>query len=259
MRVLIGTSGYSYDEWKDEFYKNVSKTRWFDCYVDHFDTVELNATFYRLQSEKTLRNWAESTPDDFVFTAKGHRYVTHTKRLRDADEMISRSRDNMAPLSEKLEVVVWQLPANFHRDDDRLRRFCDVLEKRWFDVRHTLEFRHRSWFEDEVGLIVADHGHAVCLSDAPDWPMWRYTDGADFVYARLHGHTRLYASQYSPTHLDRWAREIHRWLDDRRDVYIYFDNTAESHAPRDARRLRERIDGIYGTSTHTQPRRSPTS
>lgn len=240
-KALIGTSGYSYDEWKDGFYRDVPKSRWFDHYVDCFDTVEINATFYRLQSEKTLRNWIEKTPENFVFTAKGHRFITHTKRLKNAAETIPRSRDNIGPLAEKLDVIVWQLPEKFRRDDDRLRNFCEVLDQRWSEIRHTFEFRHHHWFDDDIASILSDHGHTACLSDAPDWPMWRHTEMADFVYVRLHGHTRLYSSQYSSSTLDRWADDMERWRNDGRDVYVYFDNTAESHAPEDALRLIERV------------------
>ena len=236
----IGTSGWSYDEWRDEFYEGVPKKQWLEAYTERFDTVESNATFYRLQSEKTLRRWAERTPDEFVFAAKGNRYVTHTKMLADADETVPRSRDNLAPLAHKVGAVLWQMPARFQRGFDRLRGFCEVLAREWSEMRHALEFRHPSWFSDDVAALLSSHNLANCQSDAPKWPMWEALT-TDLVYIRLHGHTRLYASRYSAALLDRWATRIHKWLAEGCEVYVYFDNTAEGAAPEDARRLLEKL------------------
>lgn len=238
--AFIGTSGWSYDIWKDGFFRDVPSNRRLEHCADRFTGLEANGTFYRLQSEKTFRAWIERTPDDFVFTAKGHRYVTHNKKLIDADETVVTSRDNMRPLGKKLAVVVWQLPQQFSVNLERLEGFARTLSRRWTSVRHTIEFRDRSWFTDEVERIMADHNLAICQSDAADWPMWDAVT-TDLVYVRLHGHSRTYASSYSSGLLDDWALKIRRWQREGCDVHVYFDNDAEGAAPFDALKLMDRL------------------
>lgn len=239
-RAFIGTSGWSYDGWKNSFFEGVPRRRWLEHCTEHFTGLEANGTFYRLQSESTFEQWIERTPDDFVFTAKGHRFVTHNKKLKDADDTIVTSRDNMRPLQKKLAVVVWQLPTQFSLNLERIESFARVLSRRWTAVRHAIEFRHTSWFADEVAAVLAAHDLAVCQSDAADWPMWEAVT-TDLVYVRLHGHTRTYASSYSGGSLDEWARKAKGWMREGRDVHVYFDNDAEGAAPYDAMKLIERI------------------
>lgn len=239
-QVFIGTSGWSYDGWKDGFYESVPRNRRLEYCAEHFTGLEANGTFYRLQSEKTLRSWVARTPKNFVFAAKGHRYVTHNKKLIDADDTVVNSRDNMRPLGKKLGVVVWQLPERFSLNLDRLDRFARTLSRRWTTVRHTIEFRDTSWFTEAVAEIMAEHKLAVCQSDAAQWPIWEAVT-TDLVYIRLHGHTRTYASSYSAGLLDDWAQKIRRWREDGCDVHVYFDNDAEGAAPYDALKLMDRV------------------
>jgi uncharacterized protein YecE (DUF72 family) len=239
--IYIGTSGWSYDEWKNDFYDGVARSRWLEHAAEKFSGLEANGTFYRLQSEKTFKEWLERTPADFVFTAIGHRYVTHNMKLTDPDETVVTSRDNMRPLEKKLAVVVWQLQKSFTRNEARLEDFARTLSRRWRKVRHTIEFRHTSWFTDEVAGIMNEHGLAVCQSDAADWPLWDAVT-TDLVYIRLHGHTRTYRSAYSDASLDDWAAKIRHWISEGRDVHAYFDNDAEGHAPWDALKLIERLE-----------------
>jgi uncharacterized protein YecE (DUF72 family) len=131
--------------------------------------------------------------------------------------------------------VVWQLPSNFRLDLARLDEFLVAL-RRWRGTPHALELRERSWFAPAVAARLRDAGVAVCLSDAPDFPMWREVT-SNLVYVRLHGHTRKYASSYSADSLRAWASDVERWLADGRDVHVYFDNDAEGHAVRNARAL----------------------
>lgn len=238
--IHIGISGWSYDEWKSDFYKNIPRSRWLEHYAQNFDSLEINATFYRLQSEGTLQSWANRTPDDFVFCAKGHRYITHTKKLQDASETIPRTRDNLLPLGDKLQVVLWQLPATFEKDLDLLDQFARVLDQEWSGVRHSIELRHRSWMDEEVAQLLESYNLAACQSDAPDFRLWDVVT-TDFAYVRLHGHTRKYASRYSSQSLDEWAEKILDWKSAGLDAYIFFDNTAEGAAPHDALKLASRL------------------
>jgi len=150
MAVLIGTSGWQYRHWKGRLYPaRLAQRAWLEHYAARFATVEVNATFYRQQSEETFRRWAAETPRDFRFAIKGHRFITHYKRLREVAESVERLRRPARGLGDKLDAVVWQLPADFRCDLDRLGSFLAEL-KGWPEVRHALELRHRSWFTPAV-------------------------------------------------------------------------------------------------------------
>jgi uncharacterized protein YecE (DUF72 family) len=150
---------------------------------------------------------------------------------------VIRCRESASPLRKRLAAVVWQLPAFFRKDIVRLEKFVKTL-RHWKSTRHAIEFRHKSWFDDEVAECLKRHAVAVCTSDAPDWPMWDEVT-TDLVYIRLHGHTRKYASSYSKPALRKWAKRIRRWLKENRAVHVYFDNDAEGAAPRNALTLLE--------------------
>lgn len=235
-RLFIGTSGWNYDEWKDDFYAGVKRADRLGHYARQFNAVEVNATFYRLQKAGTLERWRDETPRDFQFTIKGNRYLTHNKKLKDPREPVELERRNARPLASRLAVVLWQLPANLQKNIVRLQDFCRTLSK-WRDVRHAVELRHTSWFDEETAQCLTDNGIANCQSDAADWPMWEAVT-TDLVYIRLHGHTRTYASRYSKASLERWAAAVSRWRREGRTVHVYFDNTDEGSAPKDAAKLR---------------------
>lgn len=238
--IFIGTSGWNYDHWKDRFYAGVSRADRLRHYAGRFNSVEVNATFYRLQKPATLGRWRDETPARFRFAIKGNRYLTHNKRLKDPHHSVALERSNACPLGDKLAVVLWQLPGNLAKDVERLSGFLESLHA-WRDVRHAVEFRHPSWFDDETAACLDAHDVANCQSDAADWPMWT-TVTTDLVYIRLHGHTRTYASAYSGKALAAWAASIRQWHRAGRSVHVYFDNDAEGAAPRDAARLRRLLE-----------------
>lgn len=233
--VFVGTSGWNYGHWKTYFYAAVKRKDWLHHYSTQFNAVEVNATFYRLQDKKTFERWYDETPDNFHFTIKGNRFITHNKKLADPLKSIALERERSLGLGEKLTAVVWQLPQTFHKNTDRLRTFSTALNC-WAEVRHAIEFRHRSWFDNEVADCLSEHRIANCQSDAADWPMWSAIT-TDLVYVRLHGHTRTYASSYHKSTLIKRAADIHEWVRANRTVHIYFDNDAEGAAPKDAQRL----------------------
>jgi uncharacterized protein YecE (DUF72 family) len=233
--VYIGTSGWNYEHWRDDFYRGVPRKEWLAYCGQQFSAIEINATFYRLQSHATFARWFAQTPADFRFTIKGNRFLTHNKKLLDPRPAIHLERERAHGLGNKLAAVLWQLPGNFHLHLDRLQDFAAALDS-WDTVRHAIEFRHSSWFTDAVARCLARHRIAVCMSDAADWPLWDQVT-TDLVYVRLHGHTRTYASAYSSASLRNWAQRIRRWRRDGRTVHVYFDNDAEGAAPRDALRL----------------------
>jgi uncharacterized protein YecE (DUF72 family) len=235
-RIFVGPSGWSYPSWSQTVMRGVPLSKRL-AHVGHlFDAVEVNGSHYIQIARETYRSWADQTPPAFRFAVKGHRYVTHYKRLADCGDSVRLLRDQARGLGEKLAVVVWQLPARFQRDLDRLDDFVRALRS-WSDTRHALELRHASWFDDEVRARLEAARIANCLSDAPDFPMWDAVT-TDLVYVRLHGHTRKYASSYSRASLARWAERARRWAREGRDVHIYLDNDAEGAAIRNALSLR---------------------
>lgn len=225
-RAHIGTSGWNYKSRRKDFYGNTPQKQWLRFCAEHFTGIEVNGTFYRLQEQSTFKKWRDTTPGNFSFAIKGHRYVTHNKKLIDVEESVIRCRESASPLGKSLAAVIWQLPAFLKKDADRLEKFLNTL-RHWKSTRHAIEFRHKSWFDDEVAECLERHAVAACMSDAPDWPMWEEVT-TDLVYIRLHGHTRKYASNYSKPSLRKWAARIRHWLDENRAVHAYFDNVPKA-------------------------------
>jgi len=238
-KAYIGTSGWNYKSWRDGFYGDTPQKQWLLFCAERFTGIEVNGTFYRLQDKSTFSRWRDGTPEGFLFAIKGHRYVTHNKKLLDVEQSVIRCCESASPLGKRLAAVVWQLPAFLKKDIERLEKFLRNL-RHWKSTRHAIEFRHKSWFDDEVADRLRRHAIAVCMSDAPDWPMWEEVT-TDLVYIRLHGHTRKYASSYSKLALRKWASRIQRWLQENCDVHVYFDNDAEGAAPRNALTLLEML------------------
>jgi len=251
-RLYIGTSGWMYPSWRPILYEGVPQSQWLAHAARVFTGLEVNATFYRQQSADTFRRWREQTPAGFRFGIKAHRFITHYKRLRDVRRSIDLLRRPARALGDKLAAVVWQLPADLACDRERLQSFLAELT-RWPEVRHAFEMRHRSWFTREVAGDLAAAGVAVCISDAPDFPMWIEVT-TDLVYVRLHGHTRKYASSYSRRSLETWARRAVAWQAEGRDVHVYFDNDAEGAAVGNARALLALVEGRK--SARRRPRAS---
>ena len=240
--VRIGCSGWNYDHWRHGvFYpERLPARRWLDCYARCFDTVEVNATFYRLPRESAVANWLAGTPSGFVFAVKMSRYVTHVRRLRGLADSLALFYARIAPLarSPKLGPVLWQLPATFRRDDARL---ADVLEQ-VPPGRHCFEFRHESWFVDDVYELLRRHGAALVVGDSPQWPFQTFELTAGWTFVRFHHGHRGRDGNYSERELREWAERIDGWRQ-QADVYAYFNNDWQGFAPRNARLLR-RLLGI---------------
>lgn len=235
-RVYVGTSGWVYPTWRAHLYQGIPARRWLDVASRRFGTLEVNGSFYGQIRKETYERWREQVPVGFPLCVKGHRFLTHYKRLRDPAPSIDILRDQARGLGSSLRCVIWQLPANFHADIPRLRGFLEALIERWADVRHSFELRHTSWFTAEVADLLASAGMANCMGDAPDFPMWNAVT-TDFVYVRLHGHTRKYASSYADASLLSWARKAEQWAKEGRRVYLFLDNDAEGAAVRNALKL----------------------
>jgi uncharacterized protein YecE (DUF72 family) len=237
-QVRIGCSGWNYAHWRNGvFYPpRLPPRRWLEFYARHFDTVEINATFYRLPKEQAVANWVRETPPEFVFAVKMSRYVTHVKRLRDLPPSIELFYSRIGPLagSPKLGPVLWQLPGTFHRDDDRLAGALEALPP----GRHCFEFRHESWFVDEVYELLRRHEVALVVGDTPTRPFQTHELTAGWTFVRFHHGTRGRHSNYSERELEQWARRIERWDV---DVYAYFNNDRNGYAVRNSLWLKERL------------------
>jgi uncharacterized protein YecE (DUF72 family) len=237
--VRIGCSGWNYKHWRERVYpKGLPARRWLEHYATLFDTVEVNATFYRLPTTKAVAGWVEQTPDGFVFAVKMSRYLTHIKRLAGAAESVALFYERIEPLvrSPKLGPVLWQLPANFHRDDERLAGALRALPP----GRHAFEFRHESWFVDEVYELLRAHGAALVIGDAPNRPFQTHELTTDWTFLRFHHGSRGRNGNYSERELEGWAQRIEKWRD-RVDVYAYFNNDWEGYAVNNGLWLRRRL------------------
>lgn len=234
-RLLVGTSGWNYPEWKDGFYAGVPRRRWLAHYAEHFFAVEVNATFYRTMKASTLERWRDDTPDGFRFAIKGHRAVTHVNRLADVGDAIERQRDGLGPLAPKTALVFWQTPARLAKDIELLDAFAAQLED-WPEVRHVVEFRDPSWLDDATVACLHARGVASAISDAARWPRFDAIT-TDLAYVRLHGRPETYKSAYGEAALEGWAKRVRTWLSEGLEVHVYFDNTMQGAAPKDAARL----------------------
>lgn len=237
--VRIGCSGWQYKDWRGRLYpEGLGQPRWLQRYAEVFDTVEVNSTFYRLAKPEAVRRWVEQTPPDFVFTIKASRYLTHIKRLRNLDQGVSRFYESIEPLtrSPKMGPVLWQLPENFHRDDDVLAHALEGLPR----GRHSFEFRHESWFTGEVYDLLRRHGVALVIGDHPERPFQSYEMTADFTFIRFHYGRRGRRGNYSRTELDEWADRIAGWSR-RRTVFAYFNNDWRGFAVDNAIYLKRKL------------------
>ena len=285
MAIRIGISGWRYAPWRGVFYPpGLPQRRELEYAAERFGSVEINGSFYRLQRPENYGFWHDATPPDFVFAVKGSRFITHNKKLGDAESALANFfASGILRLEEKLGPVLWQLSPALKYREERISEFFSLLPRTTGDaaalgrkhdqrvagrswtqtsrnrrIRHAIEPRNETYFTESFARLCRRHDIAIVFSDSGSWP---YTEEltASFVYLRLHGSRETYASRYSDAELDRWADRIQAWqkggqprdaaifsqLTPRRrksrDAYVYFDNDAKVHAPKDATRLAQRL------------------
>jgi uncharacterized protein YecE (DUF72 family) len=227
-----------YDDWRGCLYpEKLAKRRWLERYAEVFDTVEVNSTFYRLARRQAVAGWVEQTPAGFEFAVKASRYLTHIKRLGDIRDGIARFYEPLEPMVQagRLGPVLWQLPENFHRDDRRLEGWLELLDS-VSTGRHTIEFRHESWFVPAVLDVLRRHGVALTIGDHPSRPFQPHEATADWRFVRFHYGARGRAGNYSASEIETWARRIAQWRR-RESVYAYFNNDWRGFAPANAQLL----------------------
>lgn len=232
MPLLIGTSGFQYRHWRETFYpRGVAQAKWLEYYAARFATVESNVAFYRLPEAATFAAWAERTPDDFVMAVKASRYLTHILRLTEPEEPVQMLVERAGRLGRKLGPILIQLPPSMRIELDRLRRTLDAFPSDW---RIAVEFRHDSWYTDEVRRELTERGVALCMADrrGPITPLWRTTD---WTYLRFHVGQATPSPCYGRQALASWVERLSAQWTDSEDAYVYFNNDPRACALRDAR------------------------
>lgn len=236
----IGTSGWNYPHWKGSFYPvGLKQADWLGFYQQRFKDVEINNTFYQLPRESTFLQWRENSPRDFTFAVKASRYITHMKKLKDPSLSLDKFLERARLLGDRLGPLLFQLPPRWNCDIQRLEDFLAALPQ---DLRHVLEFRDSSWWNDRVLRLLADHGAAFCVYElAGKRSPIELT--ADFAYARLHGPDGAYQGEYEDAALAEWAKAFASWLDAGKEVFCFFDNDQRGFAPKNALKLLEMLQG----------------
>ena len=270
-RCFIGISGYDYASWRGSFYPpDVPRRSWLAFASRIFNSIELNGTFYSLKSPATFERWASEVPDtDFVFAIKGGRFITHNLKLRNCTTALGNFfASGILALGRRTGPFLWQLPASYRFDAERLDSFMAMLPRTSSDAeavarehdhrlrrgalldaaqpvafRHAFEVRHPSYFCPEFYDILRARDCGFVIADTAGKFAYAEEVTADFVYVRLHGSSALYASDYTDEELEVWAAKTKRWMHGRNgcDVYVYFDNDAKVHAPHNAMQLADLV------------------
>jgi uncharacterized protein YecE (DUF72 family) len=239
-RYRIGTSGWAYPHWRGVFYpEDLPQGEWFTHYARHFDTVEINSTFYRLPEASTFDHWRQQAPEGFLYAVKANRYITHYKHLKDCAEPVARFLERARRLEDHLGPVLYQLPPHWGANPERLEAFAALLPR---DLAHVFEFRNGGWFIEPVREILERHHLGFCIFDLPNasCPLWVT---GQLAYVRFHGADRAYGGRYDHDELAAWARRIPDVLgQDRGLVCVYFNNDAFGYAPENAKEFDEIVE-----------------
>ena len=232
MTVRVGTSGYNYPEWKGSFYpETLPAAKMLPYYAERFSTVEINYTFYRTPTAKIVDGWDRATPDGFALTLKAPKRITHDARLRDCADRVQPFLDAAATLGPKLGALLFQLPPNLKKDAALLVAFLGTLPPR---ARAAFEFRHDSWFDDEVYGLLRERGMALCVADSEKL-------STPVVQTGTFGYYRLRDEGYTADDIVRWAEVVRADAAGGRDVFVYFKHEEEGKGPEFARLLVERL------------------
>jgi uncharacterized protein YecE (DUF72 family) len=235
MQVLVGTSGYSYKEWKGTFYpEDLKAADMLHYYAERLATVEINNTFYRMPTGSLLEHWAEQVPEGFVFVLKGSQRITHMKRLKDAADSVDYFFRTAATLGRKLGPVFFQLPPNFKKDVSRLRDFLALLPR---DRPVAFEFRHESWFDEEIYAALREKGVALCAADTDD----SGEEGAPIVPTASWGYLRLRRAEYDDAALRAWIDRVHAQPWER--AFVFFKHEDAGKGPAMAARFVAALGG----------------
>lgn len=233
-KIYIGTSGWHYKHWVGAFYPEETKDAGqLAYYMKFFKTVEINNSFYRLPSPETFKDWRKAVPDDFIFSVKASRYITHMKKLKADKEPVSKFFSSAGNLEEKLGPVLFQLPPGWNVNPQRLAAFLPELPQ---NKRYAFEFRNETWYDEEIYDLLREYHCAFCIYELAGHLSPKEVT-ADFVYVRLHGPDDKYQGSYRTASLTKWAEQCRQWQQEGKDVYIYFDNDQSGYAAFNAKEL----------------------
>ncbi|HYH00336.1 MAG TPA: DUF72 domain-containing protein [Terriglobales bacterium] len=238
--IRIGTSGWHYQHWRGPFYaERCPANKMLDFYVQHFDTVEINNSFYKLPSAETFQFWRAATPRNFNFAVKASRFITHNKKLKDPENALDRFLPPAEELREKLGPILFQLPPKWRINVERLDEFLSMLPK-GRRRRYAFEFREPSWLDEKVYRVLRRHNAAFCIYELAGFrtPL---NVTADWTYVRLHGPGSKYQGSYSTEQLEEWAKHIAAWRSKMQAIYVYFDNDDSGYAAHNALELRRLV------------------
>jgi uncharacterized protein YecE (DUF72 family) len=270
VEIRIGISGWTYAPWRGTFYpKGLVQRRELTFVAERLNSVEINGSFYSLQRPTSYAAWSAAVPEDFIFSVKGGRFITHMKKLGGIEVPLANFfASGVLALGDRMGPMLWQLPPNLGFDTERMTAFFNLLprtaeaaaslaaghdqkvpEDRALTttttparrIRHCVEVRHETFRSPKFYDLLREHDIALVVADNPGkWPIIEELT-SDFMYVRLHGHEQLYASGYSDPELDEWAAKISSWVEQNQDVYVYCDNDAKVRAPYDAMGLMDRL------------------
>lgn len=240
MKLFIGTSGYSYKDWRDVFYpRKLAQKEWLKFYSQNFNSVEINATFYRGFDKKVFEKWANETGSQFKFSIKGPRIITHYKKLKNIDKELKFFLESLKGLKNKLGIVLWQFPGNFNlnkQSEEKLKIFLKNLPK---TQKHVFEFRNESWFDESIYSLLNKGKAGFVINHSKSFPFQEITTG-NVAYIRFHGPGSLYSSRYSSGQLSLWAKKISKYLQ-KTETYCYFNNDFGGYAVKNAQELKNMI------------------
>jgi uncharacterized protein YecE (DUF72 family) len=234
MTYLLGTSGWSYPDWKGRFYpEDLPQRKWLPFYAEHFNTVEINMTFYRFPRPETLKGWLDKTPSNFTFTLKANRQITHYKKLQDVKGDLRYFYLLADSLQERLGCILFQLPPSLTKNMDLLQDFLSHLSS---SHKNVIEFRHESWFSEDVYSLLRSHKVIFCVVSSPELPD-HIVETAKTSYFRFHGRIGWYKYNYTDEELKEWAEAIKKTKS--KECFIYFNNDYHAYAVANCKKLDE--------------------
>ncbi len=239
-QIYIGTSGWAYYDWQERFYPaDLPSNKRLQYYSEHFATTEINYSFYHIPRPSTYRNWAAQVPEKFLFAVKVHRSITHTRRLKEAFSAWQKFLDGALVLESKLGPLLFQLPPSLRADGHLLEQVLTGIRSSFSpaELRVAFEFRHASWFEPEIVDLMRSYSAATVIAHSQRFPLAPNQATADFVYIRLHGPGRMFASGYSTEELASWAQLVRSWAEKGKTVFVYFNNDFQAQAIKNAQVL----------------------
>jgi uncharacterized protein YecE (DUF72 family) len=245
-KLNIGTSGWSYKHWSGIFYpKEIKSDKYLEYYITRFDCVELNSSFYNLPRETTVTGWMNRTPETFRFCPKLSRLITHQMQLKNIELALHKFFDVFEGMKNRLGPVLIQLPPGLSYDKPLICNFLNLLKEHYNQYRFAVEVRNKSWINDSFFGLLSQFGISFVIADSRNRYPYFETVTTDFLYLRFHGREQLYASDYSENDLKSYAEKITVWLNEGKEVWVFFNNDYYCYAVKNADRLKKIIYQFY--------------